>query len=204
MPENALQHILRDDIIFASDISTGRVTIIEPANEGNADALKIVDIEGLPDKTLILHADGMSSSIFREHTHHACACHQLGKYRHVADYIIITSVGNEKFIVYIEMKTSPRGNAHIPQLWCARGQIEYLSFMMEKLENIAKLSDYKHRYVKFYKISIDKTTTDISDLTGTDVQKVSELNDRPGKAFKYCVSDGVPVNVKDLIYEFNH
>ena len=204
MPEDALQHILKDDVVFASGISTGKATIKEPANEDKADTLKVVELEGISDKTLILRADSMSSSLFRETTHHACSCHQLSKYRHVADYIIITSVGNEKFIVYIEMKTSGRGFEHIPQLWCARGQIEYLSFMMENLEGIAKLSDCKHRYVKFCKIAIDKTLTDLSKLTSTDIQKVPELNDKPGKAFKYFVSDGVPVNIKDLIYEFNH
>lgn len=204
MPENALRHILKDNIVFAASIPTGRTTIIEPANEKKADSLKKVEFIGVPADTIILRADGMPSSLFRETTHHACSCHQLSKYKHVSDYIVIASLNNEKFIIYIEMKTSPRGKEHIPQLWCARGQIEYLSFMMENLEGIAKLSDYKHRYVKFCKIAIDKTLTDLSKLTSTDIQKVPELNNKPGKAFEYFVSDGVPVNIKDLIYEFNH
>lgn len=204
MPENALRHILKDNIVFAASIPTGRTTIIEPANEKKADSLKKVEFIGVPADTIILRADGMPSSLFRETTHHACSCHQLSKYKHVSDYIVIASLNNEKFIIYIEMKTSPRGKEHIPQLWCARGQIEYLSFMMENLEGIAKLSDYKHRYVKFCKIAIDKTLTDLSKLTSTDIQKVPELNNKPGKAFEYFISDGVPVNIKDLIYEFNH
>ena len=204
MPENALRHILKDNIVFAASIPTGRTTIIEPANEKKADSLKRVEFTEVPADTIILRADGMPSSLFRETTHHACSCHQLSKYKHVSDYIVIASLNNEKFIIYIEMKTSPRGKEHIPQLWCARGQIEYLSFMMENLEGIAKLSDYKHRYVKFCKIAIDKTLTDLSKLTSTDIQKVPELNNKPGKAFEYFVSDGVPVNIKDLIYEFNH
>lgn len=204
MPENALRHILKDNIVFAASIPTGRTTIIEPANGKKADTLKKVEFIGVPADTIILRADGMPSSLFRETTHHACSCHQLSKYKHVSDYIVIASLNNEKFIIYIEMKTSPRGKEYIPQLWCARGQIEYLSFMMENLEGIAKLSDYKHRYVKFYSIALDKTATNTSDLTKINIQKVPELNDRPGKAFKYCVSDGVPVNIKELIYEFNH
>ena len=204
MPKDALRHILKDDIIYASGISDGNTVLKEPANIGKADTLEEVIIEAIPEDAIILCADGMQSALFRQEQHQDCTCHNLNKYKHVSDYIIITSVNNEKFIIYIEMKTSPRGKEHIPQLWCARGQIEYLSFMMENLENIAKLSDYKHRYVKFCKIAIDKTSTDMSELTPTGVQKVQVLNDKPGKAFKYFVSDGVPVNIKDLIYEFNH
>ena len=204
MPENALRHILKDNMIYASEIPDGNTILKEPANIGNANTLEEVIIEAIPKDALILRADGMQSALFRREKHQDCTCHNLNKYKHVSDYIVIASVNNEKFIIYIEMKTSPRGKEHIPQLWCARGQIEYLSFMMEKLEGIAKLSDCKHRYVKFCKIAIDKTLTDLSKLTSTDIQKVPELNDKPGKAFKYFVSDGVPVNIKDLIYEFNH
>ena len=204
MPKDALRHILKNDIIYASDIPNGNAILKEPANTGNANTLEEVIIESIPKDALILCADGMKSVLFRPKKHQDCTCHNLNIYKHVSDYIIITSVNNENFIIYIEMKTSPRGKEHIPQLWCARGQIEYLSFMMENLEGITKLSDYKHRYVKFCKIAIDKTLTDLSKLTSTDIQKVPELNDKPGKAFEYFVSDGVPVNIKDLIYEFNH
>jgi hypothetical protein len=204
MPKDALRHILKDGIVYASDVLGGKTILKEPANIGIANTLEEVIIEAIPKDSLILSADSMPSTLFRQEKHPDCTCHNFNKYKHVSDYIIITSVNNEKFIIYIEMKTSPRGKEHIPQLWCARGQIEYLSFMMENLENIERLAEYKHRYVKFCKIAIDKTLTDISELTTIDVQKVPELNDKPSRAFKYFVSDGVPVNIKDLIYEFNH
>lgn len=200
MPKIALRHILKEDILTVQP-DNHSVMLTEPNNSNRPQTLKEVEIIDIPDDTLILCVDKMSSPLFREHS--ICTCHAIKKYRKNCDYIIITNFEGINYIVYIEMKTSPREQKHIPQLWCGRSFIEYLSFAMEKIEDILPLSSFTHRFVKFCTIPEDKDSTDNHDEYKLSNQP-KELNDLPGKAYPYYVTAGVPVPLKDLIYEYNH
>jgi len=203
MPKVALRHILKDDIIYISSTDGQPIVLHEPQNGNRPKTLQDVEIIDVPDDTLILCVDKMSSPLFRQDDNF-CQCHDQSKYRRKCDYIILTEFDCRNYLIYIEMKTSPRDPRHIPQLWCGRCFMEYLNFAMENLEHIKPSSGYLHRFVKFCKVLEDKDSTDIQGDGYKQNNKQEELNDLPGKAFLYFVTAGVPVPLKDLIYEYNH
>lgn len=198
-PETALLHILKEEIV-ATQPEHHAVRLREPQNLGKPGTLQEVEIVGIPERSVILCADKMNSSLFREDDQFCC-CHDRRKYRAKCDYIIIAEIENRNYIVYIEMKTTPRGKEHIPQLWGGRCFMEYLNFAMEHLEEIKPGSEYLHRFVKFCRIPEDKETTSVRGSCKA-ANKPGELNDRPGKAFSCCVTDGVPIALKELLYDF--
>lgn len=202
MPKIALRHILKDDIIAIQPDDNHSVVLVEPQNENKPKTLQEVKIVDIPDGTIILCADKMSSPLFNENDTF-CSCHEQWKYRKKCDYIIISEIDNKNYIIYIEMKTTPREKKHIPQLWCGRSFMEYLNFAMEHLENIKPDSEYLHRFVKFCKIPEDKDSTDCRD-DYKETTKPNSLNDLPGNAYSCYVIDGNPIALKELLYDFNH
>lgn len=203
MPKKALSHILRKDIL-AIQPQNHSVELKEPANDNRPEALQSVIINGIPDNALILHADKMSPSLYRKNEKDICTCHNLSLYRRKCDYIIISEFENKNYIIYIEMKTSPRDLTFIPQLWSGRCFMEYLLFSMLHLESIKPSSDFLHRFVRFYKIPEDKDSTNLQEDDYKKPRKMDTLNDRPAKAYSCCVTEGIFIQLKDLVYEYNH
>ena len=198
MPLVALKHILKNEITDCAPITAGKAVLLEPQNPEGTSTLRSVTIVGLPSKTLILDADKMSVALFREKDDF-CQCHAVSRYRKKCDYIIVTELEQQDYILYIEMKTSPRDKKHIMQLWCGRCLMEYLNFAMANLEKIVPHSGhFEHRFVKFCRVPIDKETTGLQeDYKNNDEPK--EKNDKPAKAYKYFVTEGIPVQLKKLL-----
>ena len=196
-----LSHILNEDIVGIQQINDS-AKLIEPQNL-DPKTLQEVDLIGIPDNALILSASGMSSSLFRENDSF-CDCHTPSKYRKKCDYIVLTEFDHNNYIIYIEMKTSPRTQKYIPQLWCGRCFMEYLLFAISNLDNIQPSSNFIHRYVKFYRIPEDKDSTKLTDDEYKKPPKIKTFNDQPGKAYLCCVTAGIPISIRDLIYEYNH
>ena len=204
MPKQAFRHILKEDIL-STQPNNHFVKLIEPQNVQHKNTLREVEIVDIPDDTLILRADKMSSPLFRENDTF-CNCHKPSRYRKKCDYIVVTEFDHNNYIIYIEMKTSARSQEHIPQLWCGRCFVEYLLFSISHFEKeLQQPSIFIHRYVKFYSIPEDKDTTALTDDETNNIPpKMILVNDVPKNAYSCCVKAGIPIPIKALIYEYNH
>ena len=197
MPKEKLFNILRERVVELQP-QNGEVLLTEPNNANRPGTLREVHLVGIPDKALVLKPEHATITVVKERRQ-AYNGHNLAKYRRKCDYIIITEFDGIGFILYIEMKTSARSNEHIAQMWCARSLMEYLNFAIKNLDGLVPAFDeYQHRYVKFTCIPEDKDTTDMAQEFKT-VAKPIIINDKPGSAYPYNVTDGETINLRDLI-----
>lgn len=189
--------ILNASIHYATPDSNGEIKLIEEETGNNPNTLKSVFVTGLPADTVALNADKMPYSVL-ESAKRDGRWPRIADYRHVSDYIILTKKDDVVYQVYIELKTGYSPKKYIPQLRCARAQMEHLQYLIKNFDQPVFPDRIEHRFVKFSKLPVQKFTT-TGEPTEQPPSGSRGLNDEPPRAYVCYVVEGEKVDFATLL-----
>ena len=188
--------ILAEKVHYAVADKDHCMKLVEDDTGNNPNTLASVFITDLPPYAIALNADNLHYSIL-EQSKREGIWRNIASYRHVSDYIILAEVDGKMCHLYIEMKTGYKTNAFIPQLRCARGQLEHLVYLINKFDHEVMPTEIVHRFVKFSKLPALKMPTTWQS-TGF-LPEPPVINDEPDRTYQCFVENGARVSFPSLL-----
>lgn len=172
------------------------INLRESDDGNNPNTLTSVWVVDLPRNSIVIDADKLPYSIL-ETNKRQDEWPSIDNYRHVSDYVILSEADGVYYHLYVEMKTGYQKRTYIPQLRCARAQLEHLMYLIRHFDGKIFPENIRHRFVKFSKLPLFKrTTTGMETFSGPDKPNV---NDEPCKTYQRFVNDDEYVSFNELI-----
>jgi len=170
MDTSSLRALLVDEMFGVVSETDGRR--FARLKESGAEArLKRVDIYDIPDGTVLLNLDmyNQPRSLFKGEQGERQRC----------DYVLITAMGNQPVLVFIELKSSALKNTEIErQFKGAECVMDYCDAALNRFHGQnGLLRQCQKRFVVFYRPRLAKQRTRPANL--------SRRNDSPERALKY-------------------
>lgn len=200
MPEyfRCVLGVLDESIHYGVPNANGEIELVEADDGTNPNTLTSVFVTGLPADTIVLDADKMPYSLVESDKRRGL-WPQIAKYRHVSDYIILTRVDDVIYQLYVELKTGYSIKKYVPQMRCARAQMEHLQYLIRHFDSGVFPDAIEHRYVKFSKIPVAKYTTRGVPTESPPESNLQGPNDEPPRTYICYVEQGEKVAFTTLL-----